>query len=120
MPPNRVVLESHFKQAIDVASDRFSDAIEKAIDAGEREANIRIERTDAQRGYNLPASVESHKLGEKSGYIEHPMWQMRFFEFGTVYIDAAPFMRPGHRKMRAVFKEEVGDLFKGWRTLRRR
>lgn len=120
MAQNRVVLRSRFKEAIDWADDKTKDAVDKALDAGEREANIRIEKTNARRGYNLPADVTKHETGTKGGYIEHPRWEMRFFEFGTVFIDAAPFMRPGHRKLRSVFKDETGDLFKGWRNSSRR
>lgn len=118
MPPNKVVLRSRFKEAIDWADDHTRDAVAKALDEGEREANKRIERGNTQRGYNLNASVDAHKTADKGGYIEHPDWFMRFFEFGTVYIDAIPFMRPGHRKLRSVFKSEMGDLFQGWRTRR--
>lgn len=118
MAQNRVVLHSRFKEAIDWADDKTRDAVKKALDEGEKTANITIERTNTRRDYNLPASVEAHKTADKGGFIEHPDWFMRFFEFGTRYIDAAPFMRPGHRKLRSVFKGEMGDLFQGWRNRR--
>lgn len=111
-------MRSRFKEAANWADDKTEDAVKHAVDAGEREANIRLERANSQRGYNLPADVDGSSFG-KSGKIEYPEFYGRFFEYGTVYIDAMPFMRPGHRKMRAVFKSEMGDLFKGWRSSRR-
>lgn len=117
---NRIVLQSHFKEAIREADKETREAIEKAVREGEKAANIAIERTNTRRGYNLPTTVESFH-SEKSGGIQagSEFW-WKFFEYGTVFIDAVPFIRPGHRKMRAVFKEEMGELFEGWRTLRRR
>jgi HK97 gp10 family phage protein len=49
-----------------------------------------------------------------SGQIEYDPWYGRFFEYGTVYIPASPFMRPAHRKMRKVFKDEMGANFEPW------
>lgn len=115
---NRIVVVSRFRQAREWADDKTEDAVEKAIDEGEKAANIRLERANSQRGYNLPASVEKSKIGKHGGQIEYPEFYGRFFEFGTVYIDAMPFMRPGHRKMRAAFKREMGHLFRGFRGVR--
>ena len=111
---NRVVLRSRFKEAGRHARKQTERAVEKAVEAGEREANIRIEKANAQRGWNISTDVESEASG-MSGKIEFPHFWGRFFEYGSVKHDAMPFMRPGHRKMRKVFKQEMGELFSGFR-----
>lgn len=115
---NKIIIQSRFRQAGDHARKQTHEAVEKALDEGEKAANIRIERANSQRGYNLPAAVEKQGTSYHSGLIEYPEFFGRFFEYGTVYIDAMPFMRPGHRKMRSTFKKEMGDLFKGFRGTR--
>jgi HK97 gp10 family phage protein len=114
---SKVIIRSRFKEAGEHARKQTHEAVSKALEAGEREANIRLERANSARGYNLPANVQKSPLGYHSGKIEYPEFYGRFFEYGTVYIDAMPFMRPGHRKMRKVFKEQMGGLFKGWRRV---
>lgn len=111
---NRVVIVSRIPQAIDWADDKTSDAVDHAIDDGEKAANIAIERANSQRGYNLPATVEQERRS-KEGLIRYTEFYGRFFEYGTVYIDAMPFIRPGHRKMRKTFKSDMGHLFRGFR-----
>ena len=76
---------------------------------GELEAEKRLERVDNTRGYNLPIDIQQETLGHQSGRIVYDPFYGKFFEYGTVYIQASPFMRPAHRKMRKKFLDEMGD-----------
>ena len=106
---NRVVLESRFPAAKKGMWDAVERARDRALDEGEAEAEKRLERANDSRGYNLPTEIEQHKTGFQSGLIRYGDWFGKFFEYGTVYIAPAPFMRPAHRKMRKRFLSEMGD-----------
>ena len=89
-------------------------ARDEALIEGVEETRKRIEKGAASRGYDLdPFVVEKENIGHQSGRIFVPTenWYYKFFEFGTVHIPAIPFIRPAHRKMRKVFREEMGDNF---------
>lgn len=117
---SKVIVVSRIPDAGRHASKRTREAVEKAVDAGETEANIRIERGNASRGWNIATTVEGEVFGSgKSGKIEWPEFYGRFFEYGFYSEPAMPVIRPGHRKMRKVFKEEMGSLFQGFRGVRR-
>lgn len=104
---------SRFPAAKKGAADAIEHAVSRALDHGEAEAEKRLERIDDTRGYDLPIEIEQSQQGQ-SGKIEYEPWYGRFFEYGTVHIPAAPFIRPAHRKMRKVFKDELGDTFEGF------
>jgi HK97 gp10 family phage protein len=110
----RVKLESRFPAAKAAAHDAVRHARDLALNAGEGEAEKRLERIDDDRGYELPIDVKQENIGFQSGKIYYEPWYGRFFEYGTVRIPAAPFMRPAHRKMRKTFIEEMDDNFEGW------
>ena len=84
-------------------------ARDHALDEGEAEAEKRLQRANDSRGWNLPGDIEQEKTGHQSGLIRYGDWFGKFFEYGTVYIAPAPFMRPAHRKMRRRFLDEMGD-----------
>lgn len=111
---NRVVIRSNFSAVKRAAKDAMGDAIQKATDEMEAEAEKRLERANDARGWNLPTEIEQEKTGFQSGLIRYPEWYGRFFEYGTVHLPASPFMRPAHRKMRKRFVDEMGDNFEGW------
>jgi len=104
-------LESRFPAVKKAAYDTVKKSRDLALNAGEGEAEKRLERVDDTRGYELPIDVEQENIGHQSGRIYYEPWYGRFFEYGTVYIPAAPFMRPAHRKMRKVFKDTMADDF---------
>lgn len=110
----RMKLESRFPAVKDAAHDAVRAARDLALNVGEGEAEKRLEMVDNTRGYELPIDVQQEKTGFQSGRIFYEPWYGRFFEYGTTYIPAAPFMRPAHRKMRKTFVEELGDNFEGW------
>lgn len=106
-------MTSRFPEAKKGARDAFEHAIGKALDVGEAEAEKRLERIDDTKGYDLPIDV-GQEQSQMSGRIEYDPFYGRWFEYGTVYIPATPFMRPAHRKMRKEFIAKVGDDFEGW------
>lgn len=113
MAKPRMRLESRFQEVKKAARDAKREAIRLAVNVGEGEAEKRLERIDDTRGYELPIDVKS-ETGDDEGKIVYEPWYGRFFEYGTVRIPAASFMRPAHRKMRKVFVAELGDNFEGW------
>jgi len=115
---NKIVLESRFPAVKEAAHDLVRSARSAALNAGEHEAEKRLERIDDTRGYELPIDIGQENIGHQSGRIFYDPWYGRFFEYGTVRIPAAPFMRPANRKMRAVFLGMMGDELEGF--IRRR
>jgi HK97 gp10 family phage protein len=111
---SRMRVESRFPAVKDAAHDLVRHARDLALNAGEGEAEKRLERIDDTRGYELPIDIHQDKIGFQSGRIFYEPFYGRWFEYGTVYIPAAPFMRPAHRKMRKTFVGEMGDNFEGW------
>lgn len=85
-----------------------------ALDVGEDEAERRLERANNARGWNLPMNIDQETTGFQSGLIRYPEFFGKFFEYGTVYLPASPFMRPAHRKMRKAFIDELGDQAPKW------
>ena len=94
------------KDAVDVA-------VRLALNVGEGEAEKRLERIDDTRGYELPIDIGQEKW-RGGGKISYEPWYGRFFEYGTVNIQAASFMRPAHRKMRKAFLATMPDTFEGF------
>lgn len=111
---SKTKLISRFPAAKAAAHDVVRHARDLALNVGEGEAEKRLERIDDTRGYNLPIDIGQEKTGFQSGRIFYDPWYGRFFEYGTVNIQAAPFMRPAYRKMRKVFIAEMGANFEGW------
>lgn len=101
---------SNFPAAKKAGWEAVQAARKMALDAGEHEAERRLERVDDTRGYDLPINIEQENLGHQSGRIFYEPWYGRFFEYGTVRIRASPFMRPAHRKTRKVFLAEMEGL----------
>lgn len=99
----KMKLESRFPAVKAGAHDAVRAARTLALNAGEGEAEKRLERIDDTRGYELPIDIGQENLGFQSGRIFYTPWYGKFFEYGTVRIPAAPFMRPAHRKMRKTF-----------------
>ena len=111
---SKMRLESRFPAVKKAAYEVVQKARDEALIEGVEETRRRIEKGAASRGYDLdPFVVEKENIGHQSGRIFVPSekWYYKFFEFGTVYIPAMPFIRPAHRKMRAKFRDVMGDDF---------
>lgn len=119
---NRIKLQSNFKIAKDAAHDGLHVAIDAALTEAQDEAQKRIRRVHDQKGYELDAAeIRRKDFPDDEGgmiYVHSEKWYYRFFEYGTVFISASPFMRPAHRKMRRVFKDKMEGDFEKW--IRRR
>jgi len=107
-------LESKFPQVKDSMKDAVDVAVRLALNVGEGEAEKRLERVDDTRGYNLPIDIGQEKDMRHGSRIFYEPWYGRFFEYGTVHIQASPFMRPAHRKMRKTFLAAMPDTFEGF------
>lgn len=106
--------ESRFPQVKKAAREGLQAAVDKALVEGQDEAQQRIQRANDRHGYNYdPFQVRRKDFPEGGGmiFIHSEKWYYRFLEYGSVYIPATPFMRPAHRKMRKVFKQEMADDF---------
>jgi HK97 gp10 family phage protein len=108
-------LESKIPQVKDSMHDAVRVAVELALNTGEGEAEKRLERIDDTRGYELPIDIGQDKSDAgMTGKIFYEPWYGKFFEYGTVRIQAGPFMRPANRKMRKQFLETMGPTFDGF------
>jgi HK97 gp10 family phage protein len=114
MAKSKVKLVSNFPAVKKAGTEFVRKAVDDALEQGQQTANQRIERNDARRDYNLPADVNQERVGFQSGKITYDHWWGRFFEYGTVFIPAVPFMRPAHRVMRKTFIGMMGSEFEGW------
>lgn len=110
----RLRIESRFPAVKQAAYEAVRAARDNALNVGEGEAERRLERIDDTKGYDLPIDVGQETLGHQSGRIFYEPWYGRFFEYGTVFIDATPFMRPASRKMRKRFIDDMAGDFEGW------
>jgi HK97 gp10 family phage protein len=82
-----------------------------ALDAGEEVAKRRIEASP----YDLHSEdVHQENIGHQSGRVFFDKFYGRFFEYGTVHIHPAPFMRPAHRQMRKIFLGTMGSQMEGF------
>jgi hypothetical protein len=115
---SKVILKSRFREAGTWARKQTHEAVEHALEEGEKTANIRIEKGNASRDYQLPADVEKEGTGYHSGLIRYNHFFGVFFERGFYSVAPWPFMRPAHAKMRKVFKQDMGNLFRGFRGVR--
>ena len=114
MARNRTVLRSDFPAVKKAAFEVVQKARDQALLDMENTANDRLEKTDVQRGYDLPVDVQKENIGHQSGRIFYEHFYGKFFEYGTTYIPAASFMRPAHRKGRKTFLAIMGDDFEGF------
>jgi HK97 gp10 family phage protein len=111
----RTKLVSKIPQVKDSMHDAVRVAVDLALNVGEGEAEKRLERIDDTRGYELPIDIGQDKTaGGMGGKIFYEPWYGRFFEFGTVRIPAASFMRPANRKMRKAFLATMPETFEGF------
>lgn len=113
MPPkNRVKITSNFRAARDAADDAVKELIREGTDAMHDTASDRLERGAGRRGYDLPREIRK-EVSSRDGKIIYEPWYGRFFEYGTVHIQAMPFIRPGSRAGRKVIKNSP-EVFEKW------
>jgi hypothetical protein len=111
----RTKLVSRIPQVKDSMHDAVRVATELALNVGEGEAEKRLERVNDQRGYELEIDIGQDKSASgMTGKIFYEPFYGKWFEYGTVRIPAASFMRPAHRKMRKTFLATMPDTFEGF------
>lgn len=114
MAKNSVKLVSRFPAVKEAGHEAVRHAVTIALNAGEAEAEKRLESIDNDRGYELPIDIGQQSIGFQSGKIYYDHFYGKWFEYGTARWSALPFMRPAHRKMRKVFITLMGAEFEGW------
>jgi len=117
----RFLLEQHFPAVKKAASDTMQRAQKVWSQVGVEEGERLASSQGAARGYdNLDISVEvvnPHRNtvalsaeASSTKWGDDP-WFLRFFEYGTVYIPAMPFLRPASRRAnKAYVLTVVNDL----------
>jgi hypothetical protein len=126
MAQSKIRIENRFPAAIEAGYETVQFARTLALREGKDTANNKIAAGAARRNYEeLGESmrVESEEIGFQSGkiYVEtqsdkwgtDPFWA-RYFEYGTTFIPAMPFMRPGARAMKKTFVGAMGTYFEGF------
>lgn len=111
-----------FKPLEDIAKDTIDEARELWMEVGQETAESRANQQASSRGYALQVGVGKERLGFQSARIwatthsekwgDDP-WFLRFFEYGTTYIPAMPFMRPGAKKANKAWLAFFGPAFEG-------
>lgn len=127
MAKNRVVIRSEFPAVKKAGYETVQAAREIWKQVGAETAEEKASTQAATRGYALQVGVGSENIGFQSARIfptthtstwgDDP-WILRFFEYGTVFIPAMPFMRPAARKANKAFTTAMGTLLEG--KIRRR
>lgn len=112
---SKMKLTSNFRAAKDAGHDALQELIEKGTEAMHETAEARLEKGASRRGYDLPRDVEKD-VGRLDGKISYAHWYGHFFEYGTTFIAALPFIRPGHRAGRKVVKDKgtASAIFEKW------
>lgn len=122
MAKNRVVIRSNFPAVKRAGWEAVQEARELWKATGKETAEKKATDQAATRGYALQVGVDAENIGFQSARItptthssrwgDDP-WFLRFFEYGTVFIPAMPFMRPAARKANKVFVAHLGAHLEG-------
>ena len=123
MARKRTTVVSNFRAAKDAGHDAIKDAIKKAVDEGAERTRNRINQQANRRGYLLDSSTVFEEADAKDGRImvgaADEFW-WKFFEYGTTYIPAMPFLRPGHTRAKKVLRQVLEDDFEKFISRRAR
>jgi HK97 gp10 family phage protein len=114
MARNRLKMESRFPQVKRAARDTIDAATHAALTEGQALAQEKL----AGSGYNVdPFAARRKDFGPGEGgmvFVHSDQWYYRFLEYGTVFVQAKPFIRPAHRKMRKTFLSRMDKDFEGF------
>jgi hypothetical protein len=114
MAKPKMKLVSNFRAAEKAGHEAVALAIHHAVDEGQETAAKRLDMQAGKRGYDLQGSDVEKEAWAKDGKISYAPFYGKWFEYGTVHIQAMPFIRPGHRRMRKVFIAAMGADFEKW------
>ena len=119
---NRIVLVNEFPAAHKAAWETVQAARERWLAVGADTAEEKAQSGAGTHGYNLQVGIAKERLGHQSARIHavthsskwgDDPWFLRFFEYGSVNIQAMPFMRPAERKAKKAFLEVMGSQMEG-------
>lgn len=115
-------VQSKFPAVKKAGWETVTEAREIWLDVAAETAESKASEQAATRGYVLQVGIDKELLGHQSAKItaathssrwgDDP-WFLRFFEYGTVHIDAMPFMRPAARKANKAFVAAMGAHLEG-------
>jgi len=109
------------------AYEAVDEARELWLETGQEVGEKKAEQQAATRGYALQVGIDKERIGHQSARISaathSSKWGtdpffLRYFEYGTVFIPAMPFMRPAARAANKVFVSHLGTHLEG--KIRRR
>jgi hypothetical protein len=107
-------LVSNFHVAKRAGTNAIEELIREATGEMHDKAQLRLQQQAGQRDYELdPGDIEK-EVSDRDGKISYGPFYGRFFEFGTVSIQAMPFIRPGHRAGRKHVRTKAPDVFDRW------
>lgn len=111
-----------FKPVKPALFEAVQEAREVWLEVGASTAEQKANDQSAARGYALQVGIDKERLGvggarisavtHTSKWGDDP-WFLRFFEYGTAYIPAMPFIRPGARKANKAFIAKMGHNLEG-------
>lgn len=117
-----MTIQSNFPAVKRAAWETVQEARELWLEVGQETAQDKVDSQASTRGYNLSIGIGKERLGFQSARIfttahsekwgDDPWWT-RFYEYGTVYIPAMPFIRPAARKANKAFVAKMGAQLEG-------
>jgi hypothetical protein len=124
---SKLTIRHEFPAVKKAAHELVQQAREVWLETSAEEAERKAQSQAATRGYALQVGIDKERLGFQSARIsavthserhgDDPFF-LRFFEYGTVFIQAMPFIRPGARKGNKAFLAIMGTQLEG--KIRRR
>ena len=122
MAKNRTSITAEFKAVKEAGWEAVQEAREMWLEIGQETAESQAARKASTHGYALQVGVDKERLGFQSARIaavthtskwgDDP-WILRFFEYGTAFIPAMPFMRPAAAKANKAFVAHLGKNLEG-------
>ena len=120
-------IRSEFPAVKRAGHEAVQEARELWLETGAEEGEKKAASQAGTRGYALQVGIDKERVGFQSARItavthsekwgDDP-WFLRFFEYGTVFIPAMPFIRPAARKANKAFVAHLGANLEG--KIRRR
>ena len=122
MAKPRMTITSEFKAVKEAGYEAVQEARELWLEVAAETAQSKANDQAATRGYALQVGIDKERLGFQSARISavthsekwgDDPWFLRFFEYGTVQLQAMPFMRPASRKANKAFVSYLGSHLEG-------
>ena len=120
--PARLHIQSSFPAVKEAAYETVKEAREKWMETGKEVGERKAASQAASRGWVLQIAIDPEPIGHQSARIsavthskkwgDDPFF-LRYFEYGSVNIQAMPFLRPAHRAANKEFLKVMGDQLEG-------